>query len=211
MADINELRRQVLMKRVEAKRASAQPKEETGGVGDFVNSMALGSSIGENLPLVGKPIADLGTKIGSGIEAAAEATFGNGKGTIGQLYDRNMAASKTAEDERSAYDEKSPMAQTVKSNLAAVALPGIKTAKPIAAAENMALQGGEKFGVGSNGAIRSMDEIAPTRMEKMGEFLSKKYEKTKGPLMNMAKDSAEDMLPYPMRMYLRYSRRFKGE
>jgi hypothetical protein len=93
----------------------------------FGESYAKGSSIGESLPVIGKPIADLGTKIASGLEAAAETPFS--ESSFGQLYDRNQKAAQKAEAERNRYDAASPLASFSKSALAGLTVPGVSASR----------------------------------------------------------------------------------
>jgi hypothetical protein len=94
---------------------------------DFANSMGLGSSIGEHLPLVGKPIADMGTKLGSTLGALTTTAPGADYMNRAQKnYNRNMDLSRQAEAEQAGYDAKSPAAQMTKGVLASLALPGPK-------------------------------------------------------------------------------------
>jgi hypothetical protein len=107
--------------------AAPEPKAdrplEFGDDANFMRSMIGGSAIAEHMP-GGKAVSDLGTKIGSGIAAATEAPFSDQ--SVGQLYDRNMQASQTAENQRSAYDAESPLAEGTKDVLGGIAVAPMK-------------------------------------------------------------------------------------
>jgi len=183
---------------------TAQPKDDTGGgAGDFVNSMALGSSIGEQMP-GGKTIADLGTKIGSGIVAATTTMPGEGYlDRLGGNYDQSMAASKSAEDERAAYDAKSPMAQGVKEIMGELPLMAAKTeGAPVST------QGPMQSPAAQPGKFAYPPDTAK---EKLMEYFSKKNMGTAGnAVKGIIKEGAEEMLPYPARVALRMKRKFGG-
>lgn len=164
---------------------------------NFGESMALGSSIGENLPLIGKPLARAGTMIGSGIQAATEAPFSDA--SISDLYKRNMALSDQAEAEQAAYDKRSPAAGAVKSGLAGLAVAPLKRPMP------------------TGGESAQFSYPKDTMKEKLMEYFKRQGNipaKGGGTLqkaMPFIKEQAEELLPYPARAALRGYRRFKGK
>lgn len=115
--------------------AQAKPSEDDGYDSNFMlkgawdeakkfgESYAKGSSIGESLPIIGKPIADAGDAIGAGIAAVTKAPFSDQ--SVGELYAANQKRNREAEAERDVYDAASPFASLTKAAGAGVTVPGV--------------------------------------------------------------------------------------
>jgi len=113
-----------------------EPDKSIGqSVSDFANSMALGSSIGENLTIPFtdiypmKPIAKAGAWLGGTLEAGIEAPFSDK--SFSDLYQRNMKANERDAAEEEMYDKRSPSAMAVKNVLAGLAAGPLKRPTPL--------------------------------------------------------------------------------
>ena len=100
------------------------PDADSGVISKFGDAMVRGSSIGENLPLIGEPIAQAGTLIGDASQAALEAMLSDKK--YGDLYDRNRKLSQAQYDKEAAFDKASPAAKALKTALATSTIGGIQ-------------------------------------------------------------------------------------
>lgn len=185
-ADINELRRQVLMKRVAAKRASAGAQPQSSGESEPspnpIDSMLMGSSVAEQMP-GGKTLADIGSKIGSGIVAATTTAPGAGyMDRFGKTYDQGQQAMADADQTRAMIDAANPTTQGVKEIMGQLPAMAQKRA-PI---ETPMETPGE------------FSYPADSRMEKIREYLSK--QDIGGKMKSVAKFGAEHaakkVLPY---------------